>query len=49
MARTYLNLKPCVDAQGHKFVRGNPPQGDYGYAIIFCERCGHTAHEVRQG
>ena len=43
----FIRLKPCIDSASHAFVGSRPPEGDFGYLVIFCKRCGMTQHELR--
>lgn len=42
----FQQLRPCVDAKGHKFIVSRPPAGDYGYALVLCERCGKERKDL---
>lgn len=39
---------PCVDGPAHKFVANDPQPGQWGYTIIYCEKCGRTREEARR-
>ena len=36
----YASVTPCIDSGGHRFRPNFPPAGQFGYALIVCERCG---------
>lgn len=37
----YVQLPPCVGAEGHNFRASYPPTGQFGYVQIICTRCGY--------
>lgn len=43
----YQQLRPCIDAYGHRFKTEWPPYGTWGYSITTCERCGLTPEQAR--
>ena len=45
--QAYAQLKLCIDPGVHKFIVSRPGAGQFGHAIVICERCGMTAEEVR--
>lgn len=44
----FQQLRPCVNAYGHKFVSQFPPEGQFGYTTTVCEKCGMTPREARR-
>lgn len=44
---TFQNLKPCLSPGAHRFTVHHPPAGQWGYAMVICERCGMTREEAK--
>jgi len=43
---TYQRIKPCLDQRGHAFVTNGVAPGNFGYAFIYCARCGKRREQL---
>ena len=48
MSDAYQQLRLCIAPGQHKFTVHNPPPGQFGYALVVCERCGMTRDEAKR-
>lgn len=46
--QAFEQMRPCLAPGVHKFTVNRPPVGQYGYALIVCERCGMTREEAKR-